>query len=171
MSDGFDRDTILDCFAEVANLLERRGVVGGEIVIVGGAYMALAGLRAGTHDVDTVTRIPGAVREAVTVVGERRGLSVEWLNARAAPFAPTSLTVEHVVFDQPALRVVVPSADDIFLMKLNANRTRDRDDLRRLWPRCSFNDATEVVARFYQAYPHEECDDELVAYVTSVVHG
>ena len=49
-----------------------------EVVVAGGALLALAGLRATTVDVDAVTRLPPAVVDAARRVADRRGLDPAW---------------------------------------------------------------------------------------------
>jgi hypothetical protein len=42
------------------------------LVVVGGSYLALHDLRESTADVDSLTKLPDGVRDAVRTVGERR---------------------------------------------------------------------------------------------------
>lgn len=37
-----------------------------------------------------------------------------------------------------------------------------------LWPSCGFDSAEETAAAYYAAYPHEEYDPYLVAYVQQI---
>lgn len=54
-------------------------------------------------------------------------------------------------------------------MKLLRADPQDRDDMVRLWPRCSFDSADAAVVAFYDAYPHLDEDEYLVDYVTKVI--
>jgi hypothetical protein len=53
-------------------------------------------------------------------------------------------------------------------MKLLAGRAPDHDDMVALWPSCGFDSAEETVAAYYAAYPHEEYDPYLVAYIQQI---
>lgn len=54
-------------------------------------------------------------------------------------------------------------------MKFLANRQVDQPDLKRLWLACHFESAEAAVALFYESYPHDEFDPELVGYLKGVV--
>jgi hypothetical protein len=82
-------DDILDLLDAVADRLEES--LSGEpstVVVVGGSFMALHGLRAGTADVDTITRIDDRLRGVVEEVAAERDLRPDWLNDRSAAFEP-----------------------------------------------------------------------------------
>lgn len=139
------------------------------IVIVGGSLLAIHGLRQTTLDVDTVRRIEPELRDAVAVVARVHGLAPAWLNDSSAPFCPQTFveTDCDVVLDQDRLLVLGAPLRQVFMMKLFAarTRTRDHDDLVALWPRCGFDSAENAVELYRAAYPHEEKDPFLVAYV------
>ena len=86
---------------------------------------------------------------------------------------PIGLTVDHctVLFEHPALTVLGPSADWIFLMKLDAGRAIDLPDLRRLWKHTGFKNAAEATERFNEAYPMSPDDPFLVDYVEQIVQS
>jgi hypothetical protein len=168
-----DREEILDSLGDVAELLaawipEHPPTV---IVVVGGSYMALQGLRHATADVDTISRLEVTVRDAVNVVARRRHLRPNWLNDYAKPFTPVGFRLEmcDVLFDHPHLRVLGPPPDCIFLMKLYASRAPDFDDMVALWPRCTYASASEAAERFVAAYPAAAPDPDLIPYIASVV--
>lgn len=165
-----DRERILELFAEVASTLEARDLGRTVLVVVGGSFMALQRLRGSTADVDTLTHIEASLRAVVEAVAERNDLRPDWLNDRAAGFAPAGLDVAgcETLFEHPHLVVLGPPADFVFLMKLQAARAVDYDDMRALWPRCSFSGAEEAVASFRLAYPHEEHDPHLVDFVARI---
>jgi hypothetical protein len=167
-----DRGEIIDSLGEVAELLaswipDRDPTV---LVIVGGSYMALRGLRHATADVDTVTRLQVTVRDPVNVVARRRHLRPNWLNDYAQPFTPIGLRVDmcDVLFDHPHLRVLGPPPDCIFLMKLYAGRAPDFDDMVALWPLCTFASASEAAERFVAAYPQAPPDPDLIPYIAEI---
>lgn len=164
-------DDILDLLGLVADRLEKSvGVEPATLVVVGGSFMALHGLRAGTADVDTITRIDDRLRGVVEEVAAARDLRPDWLNDRAAAFAPLGLDIKSctTLFERSSLVVLGPPADVVFLMKLFAARTVDYDDMVALWPSCSFGSADDAVGRFHAAYPHVERDPHLVAFVQGI---
>jgi hypothetical protein len=167
-----DREEIVDSLAEVAALLaawlpDRAPTV---LIVVGGSYMALRGLRHATADVDTVTRLQVTVRDAVNVVARRRHLRPNWLNDYAQPFTPVGLRLDmcDVLLDLPSLRVLGPPPDCIFLMKLYAGRAPDFDDMVTLWPLCTFASASEAAERFVAAYPQAPPEPDLIPYIAEI---
>src|SRR5262245_32876591 len=165
------RDEIVDCVADVAALLANwMPGVRTELVVVGGSYMALRGLRASTADVDTVSDLIVTVRDAVNVVARRRHLRPNWLNDYAKPFTPVGLPFDDcdVLYDHPALRLLGPPPDWIFLMKLYAGRAPDIDDLVALWPLSGFTSPDEAAKRFAAAYPHMPPDDDLIELLEDI---
>src|ERR687889_2581814 len=61
-----------------------------EVVLVGGSLLAWHGLRASTHDVESVRRLDEELRLAVAAVARRHDLAPRWLNDSAAAFAPAT---------------------------------------------------------------------------------
>lgn len=172
MPDGLlHGDEIRALLADVAQRLLATQHTPHTLVVVGGSFMALVGLRDTTADVDTITRLNDNVRAAVEAVAEDRDLRHDWLNDRAAAFAPIGMSVDDcgVLAEHPSLIVLGPPPNLAFLMKLQAARAVDHDDLVVLWPRCSFSSPEAAVAAFYAAYPHEEPDPHLVDYVAQIV--
>ena len=51
----FSRQDIIDNLREVAEILGASGQAQTRLIVVGGSYMALHGLREATKDVDTIT--------------------------------------------------------------------------------------------------------------------
>lgn len=141
------------------------------IVLVGGAFMAWHDLRASTRDVDSASRLDTALVEAVERVAARHGLAPKWLNDAAAGFRPATLLDDEceVLVTSDRLRVLGAPYDQVFLMKLNASRAADTDDLVALWPLCSFGTPERAVDAFYEAYPHEERDPYLAQRIRAVV--
>jgi len=167
----FDKPTIELALAAVAARLKEHGAEPGVLVVVGGSFMALHELREATRDVDTVTRITAATRDAVDAVAAERGFEADWLNDRAAMYLPQGLAEEacELLLDHPPLRILGPPPDYVFVMKLYAARGEvDHDDMVRLWPRCTFMTAADAVALYCDAYPHAHEDDELVSYVEQI---
>lgn len=170
MSDApLDAASIRAHLIEVAELLPP-----GEqhmILMVGGSLLAWHGLRRTTFDVDSVRPVDGDLKLAVEQAARGRGLPPAWLNDRASAFQPSTLREGDcdVLLDHPRLLVLGAPLDQVFLMKLNASRSRDVTDLVELWPHCSFTSAADAVARFYEAYPFEEPDPHLVDFVAQLI--
>ena len=152
-----DRDEVLGLFGE---LDEQIGHIDGavKLTIVGGIWMLLTGRRAGTRDIDTITRLPEEAQTAVDLIAERHGLSRSWLNADAAAWWPAWLRADDCApaWTGSNLTVVLPPADAVFVMKLNRASPLDQEDLRSIWPDCTFENAAAAVQAFEAAYPNEE---------------
>ena len=113
------------------------------------------GLRDTTTDVDVVSRLPRAVKEAAREVAREQGLRETWLNSSALAWRPRGLDDRDCepLITRSSLRVVGVPADALLLMKLNRGSDADQADMRRLWPLCTFTNAEEVVAAYRAAYP------------------
>jgi hypothetical protein len=169
----FDGEETLDALRALADLLQNLGAAHQEIIIVGGSYLAIKNLRQATRDVDSVTRVEFATKRAIAEIGQSRGYEADWLNDAAASFYPIGLTVDHctVLLEHPSLTVLGPSADWIFLMKLDAARAIDLPDLQKLWAHTGFLNAFEVVERFKEAYPMSPTDPYLITYVEEIIQA
>ena len=163
-----DADAIRALLLEVAEELAGARV---EVVIVGGALLALHGLRDATRDVDTVRAIDDQLEAAVARVAERHDLAPKWLNDRSRPFLPATFDAEdcEILLDHPALLVMGAPMDQVFLMKVHAGRAVDADDLVRLWPQCSFGTPDAAAVAYAAAYPHEPPDLRLADWIASVL--
>ena len=127
---------------EVGAELERRGLV-GELLIVGGAFMALVlHARRTTKDVDAIVGSdPKPMREAAVIVAKRHALPADWLNDAAKGFIYTQ-PPQHLWAEYPGLRLYVPGADYVFAMKADAARPEDQEDLIRLRDELGLNSMT-----------------------------
>lgn len=169
MSDPLDKGAILDHLHELARELGP-GTQQHEIIVVGGSLLALHDLRLSTRDIDSVARLDPELKEAADRVAARHGLPPgRWLNDRAAMFRPATLTAQmcEVVFENPRLIVRGAPLEYVFLMKLGA-RASDFDDLRVLWPACSFSSPEQAVQMWHEAYPHEEQDPFLIDHIRRI---
>jgi Nucleotidyltransferase of unknown function (DUF6036) len=166
----FGRDEIIESLDAVAELLAAEGNPQGVLVVVGGSYLALHGLRDSTADVDTVTKIEENIRKAVETVAAQRDLRLNWLNDKAVAHKPQGLTIEmcEVLYERPSLLVLGPPYEYVFLMKLFAQRAPDYQDMVALWPRCAFSSAEEAIERYWVAYPQAQEDPHLVEYVSRI---
>lgn len=139
---------------EVADVL---GDVGASriVVVVGGALLAYYQIRNTTTDVDSARPIDQDLAAAIREVANRHGLDEEWLNPRGFPHRPLTLDEDEcdVMLERGRLKVLAAPVDQVFLMKLDSDRTRDQMDLVLAWPATSFESAEEVLEAFREAYP------------------
>lgn len=140
-------------------------------MIVGGALLALHGLRGATRDVDSTTEIDAELRGAVVRVSARHGLAPKWLNDRARPYLPATFDESacDVLVDGSGLIVLGAPLNQVFLMKLYASRATDVDDIKVLWEHCSYGTPEEAAATFHLAYPHLEVDEHLADYIRRLI--
>ena len=170
MSDQpLDAATIERLLGEVANELGD----GPEqtVIVVGGALLALHGLREATRDVDSVERVGPELRAAIARVATRHDLAPRWLNDSASSFLPATFDRRECseIMTRRSFRVLGAPLDQVFLMKLFASRALDTDDLEALWPCCSFGSPEAAAAAFYQAYPLEERDQHLADHIRAII--
>ena len=161
---------ILGLLREVADRLsgkDRRPV----LILAGGSLLAVAGLRSTTEDADSVRRLTDQVQSAAAEVARTYDLKPTWLNDAAAPYAPVSLREDEcrLLLDHPNLLVLGAPLQQVFVMKMFANRPIDLADLAAMWPVVGLGTVDEAVAAFYAAYPHEEPDRHLAAWLAGVV--
>jgi hypothetical protein len=163
------RDDIIEGLDAVAALLAQDDVH-GVLVVVGGSYLALHGLRDTTADVDTITKIDEAIRRAVETVSAQLDFRVNWLNDKAVAHAPVGLSEDmcEPLYEHPNLVLLGPPPDFVFLMKLNAARAPDFDDMVALWPRCTFETAQQAAEQFRIAYPAALDDPDLAEFIEQI---
>jgi len=96
--------------------------------------------------------------------------SAVWLNAAAAPYGPVTLQEADcsVLLDHPRLRVLGAPLQQVFVMKMFANRPIDLPDLAALWPVCGFVSVEAAVSAFYAGYPLENTDPHLAVWLAGV---
>lgn len=161
-----DREAIVAHLRDVADTLAAVGPR-HTVVVVGGSLLALHGLRRTTVDVDSVRRIDTELRAAIASVARLRDLAPAWLNDSAAAFRPSTFDEAECeeLLTQGRLTVLGAPLRQVFVMKLNAARARDHDDLVVLWQACDFETAEEAVEMYRNAYPHEADDPYLINFV------
>lgn len=171
MSDlPLDAGDIQRLVGEVADELEGAEVQ-RTVIIVGGALLALHGLRTATRDVDSASRLDDELVGAVARVAANHGMAPKWLNDSAAPFLPATFSEDEcaLILERRSLRVLGAPLDQVFLMKLYASRAIDTDDLAVIWPGCSFESAEAAAEAFYEAYPVVERDPFLPRHIAQSV--
>jgi hypothetical protein len=126
-------------------------------------------------DVDVITALDDAIRDAAAAVAGRHGLESEWLNDRARPWQPSTFDLDscRTALVHGALEVLMPVVDDVILMKIAAgNRTpNDQLDLHALWPSSSFATPQAAVDAFNKASSLEDPDPYLAEWTASIVGG
>ncbi len=166
-----DIEDIMRLLGEVADELDKVDDDQHRIIVVGGALLAWYKLRAATRDIDSVTKLDEATKQAAAVVGERNDIGPSWLNDAAKGFLPRTFdeTACDLLLDRTSLRVLGATPDQVFIMKLFASRAADTDDLETLWPNCSFVTVEDAVEAYYAGYPHEERDPYLADRLRSIL--
>jgi hypothetical protein len=164
-----DADAMRSTLTDVAQEL---GPYGPQhtVVIVGGAHLALTGVRESTVDIDSITLLDDELKSAITSVALNRGIQLNWLNDDARGFTPATFELREceVVFDSDRLRVLAAPMRQVFVMKLYRSNARDFEDMTAIWSRCNFDSPREVVELFYQAYPHAPDDEFLEDFVKQI---
>ena len=150
----FDVTDVRRAFAELANKLQRRNVV-GHVHVFGGAAMLLAynPARAATRDVDALFAPDGPMIAAIREVAVEHGWPSTWLNNQAAVYVSRTPGEGQRVFDHPHLQVMVTPAEHLLAMKaLAARALRDVDDIRVLLDHLgvsAIDDVWSIVERYF----------------------
>jgi hypothetical protein len=141
-SHEFDADQVANLLAQLDTRLRSRGVA-ASVFVVGGAAIAVTGIRAGrlTADIDALTRDQVVMEEARALAVEE-GLSPTWLNANAAMWMPPLPDEVLDPPDQPGLRITYAENGFLLATKLVAQRTKDADDIIALASRLDLAGAT-----------------------------
>ena len=156
---------------ELAARLARRRAQ-GRLYVAGGAAMALA------YDSDKLTRDidaavvegHGMVMEAVREIARSRQWPTTWLNEQATPYLPTVPDRRgRVVFDHPALKVVVASPEHMLAMKVRAARSSDVADTRRLLRHTGLSTASEIENLVESAFPGESLGERQRRWLEDVL--
>ena len=167
-----DRTEIEQLLFELSHEIEAEGVR-GELLLVGGAAMALAyATRRSTADLDAVFEPKVAIYAAAARVGARHGLDDGWLNDAVKGFLPGPDPNATVFFDRPGLVVRIASARYLLAMKLLASRVeRDEDDIRVLLRLCNIVEPTEALAVVADLYPRSEIPAKVEYLVRELLEG
>lgn len=174
-----DRETILEAFRRLAELLRDRGV-DGEICLLGGAVMVLAfSARQSTKDVDAIFEPASLVRRLAQEVATERSLPEDWLNDGAKGFV--SARHETTDTDIPqfeGLRLTVPTPEYMLAMKCMASRIGaapddpgDVADIRFLIDRLGLTSAAQARAIVARYYPEERIPSRAVYLLDDIFAG
>ena len=161
---------IISFFEDLGDEIEQRGFKEPvRILIVGGAYMALAvASRRSTEDVDVVlmdmpdttnkTRETKAFRSAVNAVAKKRRLKRHWLNDDVAYFirdmAPDPQPTLWHKFKR--LHVYFPDIRYILALKLMVFREKDRGDVEALLQKLQITTREQAQAIADRFVPDKE---------------
>lgn len=130
-----NREDFLRLFAEVDQHLTENNPTGGTIkaAVCGGAAIAMMNDRRVTVDVDIISdKMPQELREAVRIVGRRNALPEDWMNDGAKVWGlKKDVYMEHV-FTGHRLRLYRPDTESLLILKLEANRRSDAQDIKFL---------------------------------------
>jgi hypothetical protein len=187
MTAGMSKKAILDNLALVASWLAvRRPKRHYELVVAGGAALALHGHKDKTIDVDVLfpRELPPEVTEAGRLVASAQGLGPDWLNVGVAKV--TALLEEHgglpgyfAEFSAPievaanlTLRVVSrQTLIDLKLLAASPSERKHIDDLKALAPtKSELAKARKLVLGFDSSPPRKE-DLEVVLRELRKSHG
>lgn len=172
MTNALDRALVLRAFSMMAEHLSRRRVR-GELVIAGGAVMALQ------YDVDRVTRDVdglitenhGAVSQVAQQVAGELGLPRGWLNGGISVYLSTEADPERAtVFDHPNLGVFAASPRLMVALKARAGRAQDVDDLRVLISALNLKTSDEVVATVTEFFPDDPLSERSLSVLQDLFH-
>lgn len=143
------RSLLLELAEELAHLGES-----GELFLVGGAALALGyDARDSTRDVDALFEPKLVIYEAAARVGDRAGLSADWLNDAMKGFLHGIDVDRWLAIDHPALQVFVASPRYLLAMKLLAARVeRDADDIEMLLGLAGITEVDEALDLVESAY-------------------
>lgn len=154
----FSASEVAELLAELDRRLRCRGV-SASVFVVGGAAVAVAGIRGGrlTEDVDVVTDEQVVLEEA-SLLARERGLPENWLNPNARMWMPPLPTGVLDLPDEPGLRVTYADDGFLFANKLIAQRAKDADDVVALAKRLNMQDANadeleSHIRRYYTDEP------------------
>jgi len=126
-----------------------------ELLIIGGAAMALAHGDRATLDIDVISDyLPTAYRQAAEDISHTHQIRRDWLNDAGKGFAPTMNSEPHeVVFAGERLVVMTPPATYLLATKLRAAREQDVPDVLRLMRLSGRTSERELLDLLEVAYP------------------
>jgi hypothetical protein len=168
-----DRELMITALTALSIELSRREHPSIDLIVIGGSYLTLLDLRYGTNDIDTIRRIDNSVKESIIAVALKLAIQENWLNDNASLFMPANFDSSKCTtnLQLSKIRILIPHADVVFIMKLYASRReKDHDDMVKLWPMCSFKTAAAVIDYFWEAYPSAMDDEFLESLVQEIIN-
>jgi hypothetical protein len=153
-----DRNEIEGALLELAQELDRKGVV-ARVYLVGGAAMVLAyESRFSTDDVDGSGYPTEDVLAVAGEVAERRGLQPNWLDDSVKVYLPVAGEPEwRPVIKVGSAEVVVADERTLLAMKMRASRgRRDEADIQFLVDKCRITSVDDALALYEEYFPEDE---------------
>lgn len=138
----------LRLFGELDQYLKDTNPDGGQIktVACGGAAIAMMDKNRQTVDVDIISdRMPQELREAIRIVGQRHGLNDDWMNDGAKIWGFKKNVYMEPVFTGRRLRIYIPDVESLLILKLEANRENDSEDIKFLLQRSYVSTADKLL--------------------------
>ena len=150
-----ERDEILTLLTELGDRLERKRVR-GELLLVGGAAMALAySTRRSTADLDAIFEPKKVIYDIARAMAGEHDLPLNWLNDAVKGFMPGPDPNATVFLEHAGLVVRVASPRYLLAMKLLASRIeRDEDDIALLLRLSGITTVEEALALVEEYYAH-----------------
>lgn len=121
-----------------------------EVVICGGAALALRWDDRATHDVDALDEFPARLTAAIAAVAARNGLRPDWLNHAASLFRPEGLQTEPV-YEGDRVSFAAATRKYLLAMKAYAARPGDIADIEMLMNEQNM-DSSELLPLVTEAY-------------------
>lgn len=121
-----------------------------EVVICGGAALALRWDDRATHDVDALDEFPARLTAAIAAVAARNGLRPDWLNHAASLFRPEGLQTEPV-YEGDRISFAAATRKYLLAMKAYAARPGDIADIEMLMNEQNM-DISELLPLVTEAY-------------------
>ena len=153
-----NRDDMIDGLREVVARLHARGST-ASIRIVGGAAMLLRydADRRVTPDIDASIHTSDDIDAIVRQISDERGWPVDWLNSKAATFAPIAAEpLWEPLWDDEQISIWVATPGSLLAMKLRAARpARDTDDIATLLALLSIDSVDGAEEVFEHSFPGE----------------
>ncbi len=126
-----------------------------------------------TRDIDpAIVEGHGVVIQAVQAIASARQWPSTWLNEQATPYMPTIPDRRgRVLFDHPALKVVVASREHMLAMKVRAARSSDISDTRRLLRQTGLAAVDEVETLVASVFPGEALGERPRRWIEDILAG
>ncbi|MES2171165.1 MAG: hypothetical protein V4479_10670 [Actinomycetota bacterium] len=171
-----DYDDILDGLRQLADRIEKRGITGATIRIVGGAALRIAYFdRATTVDIDAEIRPAEAIQPIIDEIAIERGWPSEWLNdaaARAGFFPRWGRDVAWTpLLQNTGVTIEVASVEALLVMKLNAHAKRagrDAPDVVNLLTLTDIRTVEQAEELLGEYFPGDGLSDRTVAFLEGV---
>lgn len=152
------RDQMIDGLRKVVAVLHERGST-ASIRILGGAAILLRydADRRVTPDIDASIQSNDDIDAIVRDIADERGWPLDWLNSKAATFAPIAAEpLWDPVWDDERISIWVATPGSLLAMKLRAARpARDTDDIATLLAILSISSVDKAEQVFEHYFPGE----------------